>query len=124
MVGQLALVWRLGWRNLWRNPRRSVLSIGAVAVAFAVLIVLAALQEGMERQMLDNGTRLMLGHLQLHDGAYLPDRGLHDTLGGTGGRTRRPSWPVRRRPLGWRRPRRVLSGSDCSPPGRARRARS
>ena len=85
MVGQLALVWRLGWRNLWRNPRRSVLSIGAVAVAFAVLIVLAGLNKGMERQMLDNGTRLTLGHLQIHDVGYLPDRGLHDTLGGTSG---------------------------------------
>jgi ABC-type lipoprotein release transport system permease subunit len=79
------LPWRLGWRNLWRNPRRSLLTVGAVAVAFAVLIVIEGLREGMARQMLDNGTRLMLGHLQIHDGAYLPDRGLHDTLGGEGG---------------------------------------
>jgi ABC-type lipoprotein release transport system permease subunit len=84
-VSPLALVWRLGWRNLWRNSRRTALSIGAVAVAFAVLIVLEGLREGMARQMLDNGTRLMLGHLQMHDGAYLPDRGLHDTLGGADG---------------------------------------
>ena len=84
-AGRLALAWRLGWRNLWRNPRRSALSVGAVAVAFAVLIVVEGLREGMARQMLDNGTRLMLGHVQVHDDAYLPDRGLHDTLGGIGG---------------------------------------
>jgi ABC-type lipoprotein release transport system permease subunit len=56
-----------------------------VAVAFAVLLVIEGLREGMARQMLDNGTGLMMGHLQVHDAAYLPDRGLHDTLGGAGG---------------------------------------
>jgi ABC-type lipoprotein release transport system permease subunit len=79
------LILRLGWRNLWRNPRRSTLSIAAVAVAFAVLLTVESLGEGMAWQMLDNGTRLLLGHLQVHDGAYLPARGLHDTLGGEGG---------------------------------------
>ena len=44
------LVFRLGWRNLWRNPRRSVLTSGAVAVAFGVLIILLGLVEGMGRQ--------------------------------------------------------------------------
>jgi hypothetical protein len=76
---------RLGWRNVWRNPRRSLLSIAAVAVAFAVLIALDAIREGMARQLLDSGTRLLLGHLQVHDGAYLPDRGLYDTIGGDAG---------------------------------------
>ncbi len=79
------IVLRLGWRNLWRNPRRSALTIGAVAVAFAVLILLVGLVEGMARQMVANGTRLMLAHLQVHDAAYLPGRSLHDTLGGAGG---------------------------------------
>jgi len=81
----LGLALRLGWRNLWRNPRRSLLTIGAVAVAFAVLILLVGLVEGIARQMVANGTRLMLGHLQIHDADYLPGRSLHDTLGGPEG---------------------------------------
>ena len=79
------IVLTLGWRNLWRNPRRSVLTIGTIAVAFAVLILLVGLVEGIARQMVANGTRLTLGHLQLHDARYLPDRGLHDTIGGRDG---------------------------------------
>ena len=79
------LILRLGWRNLWRNPRRSLLSIGAVAVAFGVLVTLESLREGMARQLLDNGTRLMLGHLQVHDAGYLPDRDLYTTIGGERG---------------------------------------
>jgi ABC-type lipoprotein release transport system permease subunit len=84
-VGTGLVLWRLGWRNAWRNPRRSLLSAGAVAVAFAVLLVVEGLREGMATQMLDNGTRLTLGHVQLHDRGYLPDRGLYDTLGGPRG---------------------------------------
>jgi ABC-type lipoprotein release transport system permease subunit len=79
------LTLRLGWRNLWRNPRRSALSIAAVAVAFGVLMTLQALLEGTARQMLDNGTRLMLGHVQLHDAEYIKDRSFYDTIGGDDG---------------------------------------
>lgn len=79
------LILRLGWRNLWRNPRRSLLSIGAVAVAFGVLITLEALREGLAHQMLENGTRLMLGHIQVHDAEYLPGHDLYTTIGGERG---------------------------------------
>jgi ABC-type lipoprotein release transport system permease subunit len=79
------LVLRLGWRNLWRNPGRSLLSIGAVAVACAVLITVESLRTGLVRQTLENGTRLVLGHLQVQDGAFRKDRNLYDTIGGSAG---------------------------------------
>lgn len=79
------LILRLGWRNLWRNPRRSALSVGAVAVAYGVLVVLVGLYEGIAQQMLRSGTRLMLGHLQVHDTRYIPGRSLYDTIGGDAG---------------------------------------
>jgi ABC-type lipoprotein release transport system permease subunit len=79
------LVLRLGWRNVWRNSGRSALSIAAVSVACAVLIVVQSLQEGLVRQTLENGTRLVLGHLQVHDAAFRRDRNLYDTIGGAAG---------------------------------------
>ncbi|MEE8586194.1 MAG: FtsX-like permease family protein [Acidobacteriota bacterium] len=75
------LILRLGWRNLWRNPRRSLISISAVATAFVFLILLLGMSEGLKRQMLQNGTGLLLGQVQLHHPDYLPDRSLYDTLG-------------------------------------------
>jgi ABC-type lipoprotein release transport system permease subunit len=79
------LVFRLGWRNLWRNPGRSLLSIAAVAVACAVLMTVESLREGLVRQTLENGTRLVLGHLQVQDAAFRKDRNLYDTIGGIAG---------------------------------------
>jgi ABC-type lipoprotein release transport system permease subunit len=79
------LVLRLGWRNLWRNPGRSLLSIGAVAAACAVLIVVESLRMGLVRQTLENGTRLVLGHVQIQDAAFRRDRNFYDTIGGSAG---------------------------------------
>ncbi|HSR68083.1 MAG TPA: FtsX-like permease family protein [Acidobacteriota bacterium] len=79
------LVVKLGWRNLWRNTRRSLITIAAVATAFFFLILLVGMTMGLKDQLLANGTSLMLGHVQLHHPDYLPDRGLYDTLGGRDG---------------------------------------
>ena len=75
---------RLGWRNLWRNPRRSWITISAVATAYTFLILISSLGEGLMTQMLDNGTDLLLGHLQVHHRQYLPDRNLYDWIEGNG----------------------------------------
>ncbi|MFQ5900617.1 MAG: ABC transporter permease, partial [Thermodesulfobacteriota bacterium] len=79
------IVLRLGWRNIWRNPRRSLITISAVGTAYAFLIALIGLMEGMTDQFLNNGTGLMLGHIQIHNSNYLPDRNIYDTIGGSSG---------------------------------------
>ncbi len=75
------IAWRLGWRNLWRNSRRSLITISAVGCGYAILIVLIGLTVGMAGQMLKNGTGLLMGDLQLHHSDYLPERSLYDTIG-------------------------------------------
>ena len=76
---------RLGWRNLWRNTRRSLITIGGLAFAFGFLIALIGFSRGLSLQLLRNGTELMVGHLQVHDARYLPDRVLYNTIGGPDG---------------------------------------
>ncbi|MDA2926937.1 FtsX-like permease family protein [Acidobacteria bacterium AH-259-G07] len=75
------IIFRLGWRNLWRNSRRSWITISAIGTAYAILMALTGLTGGMMAQMLRNGTQLIVGHLQIHDSDYLPDRNLYDWLG-------------------------------------------
>ena len=71
----------LGWRNLWRKPWRSLISIAAVASGLFFLILLLGMSEGIKEQMLTNGTSLLQGHFQIHDREYLPDWGLYDLVG-------------------------------------------
>jgi len=79
------LILKLGWRNLWRNYRRSIINISAIATAFVFLVLMQGMMSGMKQQLMENGTGMMLGHVQLHHPEYLPDRNIYDTLGGDGG---------------------------------------
>ncbi|MEE2821896.1 MAG: FtsX-like permease family protein [Acidobacteriota bacterium] len=72
---------RLGWRNLWRNVSRSLITISAIACGFALLIIIIGLVMGIANQMLNNGTSLLLGDVQIHHRNYLPERDLYETLG-------------------------------------------
>src|SRR5262245_57905536 len=66
------LVAAIAWRNLWRNRRRTALSIGAIAFAVALLSFAIAQQTGNYGIMIDNATGLLTGHLQIQR------RGFHD----------------------------------------------
>ncbi len=79
-LSEFALASRLGWRNVWRNPHRSIITCLAIAAAFVILIVLIGLLGGIRDQLLRNGTELMLGHLQLHHTEYIVDRHVADTI--------------------------------------------
>jgi ABC-type lipoprotein release transport system permease subunit len=77
--------WRIAWRNLWRNRRRTLITAGALAFGFLAAVVLVALSQGMIAQMVENGTGLVTGQVQVHDGEWEPERSLYVTLGGAEG---------------------------------------
>lgn len=76
---------QMAWRNLWRNPRRTLITMIAIALGYAMLLLFACLLEGLQQQMVENGTRLGLSHVQVHAPGYAPDRSPYKTLGGTEG---------------------------------------
>ncbi len=76
---------QIAWRNLWRNPRRTLITMAAIALGYAILLLFACLLEGLLQQMIKNGTSLGLSHIQAHAPAYYPDRSIYDTLGGREG---------------------------------------
>lgn len=75
------LWWRLAWRNLWRNKRRTLLTASALSFGFVASVLMIGLAGGVVEQMVRNGTEIVTGQIQIHDGEFLPERGIHDTLG-------------------------------------------
>lgn len=61
---------KLAWRNVWRNPRRSGLTVAAIAVGLMALIFMWAFVDGVNEQMIENSTRYLAGHLQIHRSGY------------------------------------------------------
>lgn len=70
----------MAWRNIWRNPVRSALTVAALAGSLVLLILYLALVNGMTRQMVEHATDLSIGHLQLHRQAFVADQDLYATL--------------------------------------------
>jgi len=73
-------VWRIAWRNLWRNRRRTWLTSGGIAFAIWMLVFSISAQDGTFRLMIDNGARLLSGHIQLQHPRYQDDPRLEYTL--------------------------------------------
>jgi ABC-type lipoprotein release transport system permease subunit len=82
MIGRLL---RLAWRNLWRNPRRTLIAMAAIGLGYAMLLFVACLMAGLRQQMIESGTDLVLSDAEVHAPSYYPDRPIHLTLGGRDG---------------------------------------
>jgi ABC-type lipoprotein release transport system permease subunit len=63
-------LFKLAYRNLGRNKTRSLLSVLAVGVGMALLLLMASVVEGEMRGALKNTIRLQSGHLQIRPAAY------------------------------------------------------
>jgi ABC-type lipoprotein release transport system permease subunit len=76
---------QLAWRNLWRNPRRTLIAMSAIGFGYVMLLFVACLMAGLRQQMIETGTGLVLSDIQVHAPAYYPNRPMHQTLGGQKG---------------------------------------
>jgi ABC-type lipoprotein release transport system permease subunit len=70
----------MAWRNVWRNRRRSLLTVLAIALGLAFNIFMRAIGDGFHEQMVDNSVRAHIGHLQVHHAGYHDDPSLNKTL--------------------------------------------
>ena len=63
----------LSWRNIWRNPRRTLVILTAIIIGLWSMILLGALMRGMEEEMVRNGIKSLTGSIQIHDINYRND---------------------------------------------------
>ena len=64
----------IAWRNIWRNTRRSLLTIGAILFASALLIFSISLQFSSYDTMIDAAVKRHTGHLQVQAQGYHTDK--------------------------------------------------
>ena len=60
-----ALFLPVAWRNLWRNRRRTFLTVGAIAFGMLIVQVLMSIQSGSYGPMIALATRMGSGHIQI-----------------------------------------------------------
>ena len=73
LFARLSLLFRLAYRSVFRNLRRTVLTVLAVAVGIAACNALASFMRGMGDAAVQDAIQNLTGHIQLHASGYLED---------------------------------------------------
>ena len=71
---------RMAWRNVWRNHRRSLVTIAAMTLALTVELLYAGLVTGMFVDMEDDVTEMDVGDIQVMSPDYLDRPSLYTTV--------------------------------------------
>lgn len=61
---------KIAWRNIWRNKRRTIITSAAVVVAVFVSTIITSMQEGTYVKMIDNIVKLYTGYIQIQNKDY------------------------------------------------------
>ena len=61
---------KLAWRNIWRNNRRTSITIASVFAAVLFSILTISLSNGSWNKLIDNLLRTQVGHIQVHQKGY------------------------------------------------------
>ena len=61
----LPLFMQLGARNIWRNPRRTLITATGAAFAVFAYVLLFGYYDGFSEQAIDTATRYLTGHIQV-----------------------------------------------------------
>jgi len=60
----------MAWRNIWRNPRRTILTVCAVTFASVLLVFMLSFQFGSYETMINTSVKISTGHLQVQAEKY------------------------------------------------------
>ncbi|MBW2557893.1 MAG: ABC transporter permease [Deltaproteobacteria bacterium] len=71
---------QMGWRNIWRNPRRTIVIMTAVIIGVWAMIFLGALMRGISEQMVRNGITTLTGHIQVHHRGFRKDPVIENSI--------------------------------------------
>ncbi|HKI97281.1 MAG TPA: FtsX-like permease family protein [bacterium] len=67
-------LWRLitlAWRNLWRNRRRTLITVSTVTIGFALAVFAIGLGDGGHEQMIRSAINMGEGHITIQPKGYL-----------------------------------------------------
>ncbi len=70
------MLFKLAWRNLWRNRRRTFITMGSVLLAASIAIFMRSIQEGTYENMIRNMVQFHTGYIQVHQKGFWDEQTL------------------------------------------------
>ena len=71
---------KLAWRNLWRNRRRTFITLASVLMAVVLAIAIRSFQKGVYGNMISNAVRFSTGYIQVHARGYWDDQSINNSF--------------------------------------------
>lgn len=73
-------LFKLAIRNLWRNRRRSLLSVSVFAMGLVLILMTVAIMDGSHEKVIELGVTRTSGHIQIHYKGYQDNQILYNSL--------------------------------------------
>jgi ABC-type lipoprotein release transport system permease subunit len=67
----------IAWRNLWRNKRRTLITLSSIFFGVLLAILMRSMQEGSYINMINNVVKFYSGYIQIHDKDYWENKTLY-----------------------------------------------
>ena len=71
---------KLAWRNIWRNKRRTLITVSSIMFAVVFALFLESLERGAHNLMVENMTRFHTGYMQVQDYRYKDEPSLDNSF--------------------------------------------
>lgn len=71
---------KIAWRNLWRNKRRTILTILSVFFAVFLALLMRSMQLGSYDMMIETSVKNSTGYIQIHGLGYWDDKTINNTF--------------------------------------------
>ena len=73
---------KIAWRNIWRNPTRSLVVIFSLVIGIWATVFILAVSDSLHAESLKEGIEYKYGHLQIHSTAFKKRQELGNTIPG------------------------------------------
>lgn len=74
------MLFKLAWRNIWRNRRRTLITAGSIVFAVLLAILLNSVKEGVLVKMQENVVSFYTGAIQVHQKGYWDEQSLDNSM--------------------------------------------
>jgi len=77
------MLFKMAWRNLWRNKRRTLITTASIFLAVLLATFMRSLQEGSYSEMIKNVVSFYTGYVQIHKAGYWEEQKLDNSFENT-----------------------------------------
>ena len=74
------MILKIAWRNIWRNKRRTIITLTSIAFAVLLSCVMRSMQLGSYERMISNALSFYTGHVQVHKAGYWNDKTIDESF--------------------------------------------